>query len=58
MTINNGDVFDINQTVNSISRFLWLNGKWHYFEARHSAEYEYDQDMLTQMIEDNYGMGY
>ena len=25
--IINGDVFDIGQTINGVSKFLWLNGK-------------------------------
>jgi hypothetical protein len=48
--INNGDVFDIGQTVNGVSKFLWFNDKWHYFEERLSSEYEYDQDELTKLI--------
>lgn len=51
--IKNGDVYDIGQTVNGVSKFLWLNGKWHYFEERHSVEYEYDQNGLTQLIKDS-----
>ena len=32
LEIKNGDVFDIGQTVNGVSKFLWFNGKWYYFE--------------------------
>ena len=53
MNINNGDVFDIGQTVNGVSKFLWFNGKWYYFEERLSREYEYNQDDLTNLIYDN-----
>jgi hypothetical protein len=53
MEIKNGDVFDIGQTVNGVSRFLWFNEKWYYFEERLSSEYEYDQDDLTNLIHDN-----
>jgi len=53
MTINNGDVFDIGQTVNGVSRFLWFNDKWYYFEERLSREYEYDQNDLTKLVIDN-----
>jgi len=42
--LNNGDVFDIGQTVNGVSKFLWFNNVWHYFEERLSRVYEYDQD--------------
>jgi hypothetical protein len=52
-TIVNGNVYDIGQTVNGISRFLYLNGKWYYFEATFSREYEYDQDDLTKLLKEN-----
>ena len=32
--VKNGDVFDIGQTVNGVSKFLWFNQKWYYFEQR------------------------
>ena len=47
--INNGDVFDIGQTVNGVSTFLWLNNKWYYFTERMSDEYQYDQQELTNV---------
>jgi hypothetical protein len=50
MKINNGDVFDIGQTVNGVSKFLWFNNLWHYFEERLSRVYEYDQDELTKVV--------
>ena len=51
--IKNGDVFDIGQTVNGVSKFLWWNKKWYYFEERMTGEYEYDQEDLTKKILDN-----
>lgn len=51
--IKNGDVYNIKQTVNGVSKFLWFNNKWYYFnEERFSYldEYEYDQEDLTQTI--------
>ena len=48
--INNGDVFDIGQTVNGVSTFLWLNNKWYYFTERMSDEYQYDQQELTNVV--------
>jgi hypothetical protein len=51
--IKNGDVFDIGQTVNGVSKFLWFNDKWYYFEEQLSNEYEYDQDELTKLVIDN-----
>jgi hypothetical protein len=53
LEIKNGDVFDIGQTINGVSRFLWFNNKWHYFEERMSWWYEYDQDELTKLVRDN-----
>ena len=50
MVINNGDVFEIGQTVNGVSKFLFFNDKWHYFEERLSREYEYDQKELSKVI--------
>jgi hypothetical protein len=49
----NGDVYDIGQTVNGISRFLWFNDEWYYFEQRSSSKYGYDQDDLTKLILEN-----
>ena len=31
MIINNGDIFDIGQTVNGVSTFIYLNEKIYYF---------------------------
>jgi hypothetical protein len=53
MKINNGDVFDIGQTVNGVSKFLWLNNTWYYFEERMTYEYQYDQEDLTKLVNDN-----
>jgi hypothetical protein len=51
--IKNGDVFDIGQTINGVSNFLWWNKKWYYFEERMTREYEYDQEDLTRTINDS-----
>jgi len=51
--IKNGDIFDLGQTVNGVSRFLYLNGKWYYFEERLSHEYEYSQEDLTKQVREN-----
>ena len=48
--LQNGDVFHIGQTVNGVSKFLWFNNTWYYFEERLSREYEYNQNDLTQII--------
>jgi len=48
--IENGDVYDIGQTVNGVSRFLFFNNTWYYFEERFSMEYEYNQNEMTQTV--------
>jgi hypothetical protein len=48
--IENGDVFDIGQTVNGVNKILWFNNTWYYFEERMSWEYEYDQRDLTKLV--------
>ena len=53
ININNGDIYDIGQTVNGVSRFVWLNDKWYYFEQRFFSEYQYDNDDLTKLIIDD-----
>lgn len=49
--IKNGDVFDIGQTINGVSRFLWFNGSWYYYNHL-LAPYDYDQKELTDSIID------
>lgn len=49
--INNGDVFNIGQTINGVNQFLWFNDKWYYFIERFTREYEYDQQDLTKLIQ-------
>jgi hypothetical protein len=51
--IKNGDVFDIEQTINGVSKFLWINNKWYYFEERMTYEYQYNQEDLTKTVIDN-----
>lgn len=48
--LEEGDVWDIGQTVNGVSRFLWYNSKWFYFEERLTREYEYSGEELTALI--------
>lgn len=62
-SITNGDIFDIGQTVNGRSEFIYLDDKWYYYEAdkkRHCdfRPYEYDNDDLTDMIIEDDLMGY
>ena len=51
--IKNGDVFDIGQTINGVSKFLWFSNSWYYFEQRMSRIYEYDPSELRRIIADN-----
>ena len=53
LKLKNGDVFDIGQTVNGVSKFLWFNNIWYYFEERMSKSYEYDQSDLTKLVVEN-----
>ena len=47
---SNGEVYDIGQTVNGVSRFIYVEGKWHYFEERMFGEFEFNQNDLTIII--------
>ena len=51
--LDEGDVWDIGQTVNGVSRFLWFNNRWFYFEERLTREYEYDGNDLTKLIRED-----
>lgn len=54
ITIENGDVFDIGQTVNGVSKFMWLYNKWHYYNGEMTSyEYEYSQEDLTKLVLDD-----
>lgn len=56
MIIENGDVFDIGQTVNGVSTFLWFNNTIFYFTydmPNRDMEYEYDKEDLTKLVKDN-----
>ena len=48
--IKNGDVFDVGQTVNGVSRFLWFNDKWYYFVENMTRQYQYPQEDLTKLV--------
>ena len=50
--IKNGDVYDMGQTVNGVSRFLFFNEKWYYFEERLSRECRKDKSELTKLVND------
>ena len=50
---HNGDVFDIGQTVNGVSKFLYYNDKWFYYSEHITREYEYSHEDLTKLIHDD-----
>lgn len=54
--VGNGDVFDIGQTINGISKFIMIGGEWHYFDKTMSKRYEYDQDDLTSLVNNESGL--
>lgn len=55
MIINNGDIFDIGQTINGVSTFIYLNEKIYYFyDGKVQREYEYDQAEIYYLITFNY----
>jgi len=49
----NGNVYDIGQTINGVSRFLFFNYRWYYFVEGFTNEYEYDQQDLTKLVTEN-----
>jgi hypothetical protein len=55
MIINNGDIFDIGQTVNGVSTFIYLNEKIYYFyDDKIQREYEYDKKEIYYSITKDY----
>ena len=55
MIINNGDIFDIGQSVNGVSTFIYLNEKIYYFyDDKIQREYEYDKKEIYYSITTNY----
>ena len=47
--MNNGNIYDIGQTVNGVSRFLYINNKWYYARSLVFA-YNYDESELTKTV--------
>lgn len=55
MIINNGDIFDIGQSVNGVSTFIYLNEKIYYFyDDKIQREYEYNDKEIYYLITFNY----
>jgi hypothetical protein len=44
-----GDIYDIGQTVNGVSRFLYLDNNWYYARSL-VMRYNYDESELTKTV--------
>jgi hypothetical protein len=54
-----GDIFDIGQTVNGVSRFIFMDSKWYYYEDRAiGIEYEYSNEDLTDLVRNDAILSY
>jgi hypothetical protein len=47
--MKDGDIYDIGQTVNGTSRFLYLDGRWYYASSL-VMRYNYDESELTRSV--------
>jgi hypothetical protein len=47
--MNEGDIYDIGQTVNGVSRFLYLDNKWYYARSV-VMRYNYAESELTKAV--------
>jgi hypothetical protein len=47
-----GNIYDIGQTVNGVSRFLYINDKWYYARSI-VLKYNYDESELTKTVLDD-----
>jgi len=47
--MNDGYIYDIGQTVNGVSRFLYLDNKWYYARSL-VYRYNYDESQLIDLI--------
>jgi hypothetical protein len=47
--MKDGDIYDIGQTVNGVSRFLYLDNKWYYARSL-VIRYNYDESQLTKVV--------
>jgi len=44
-----GDIYDIGQTINGVSRFLYLDNKWYYARSL-VMRYNYEESDLTKIV--------
>ncbi len=52
--MKDGNIYDIGQTVNGVSRFLYINNKWYYARSLVFA-YNYDvSEMTKNVLEDDF----
>ena len=52
--MKDGSIYDIGQTVNGVSRFLYIRNKW-YYASPLVFIYNYDQNELTKtVLEDDF----
>ena len=52
--MKDGNIYDIGQTVNGVSRFLYLNNKWYYARSLVFI-YNYNHNDLTKtVLEDDF----
>lgn len=47
--MKDGDIYDIGQTVNGVSRFLYLDNNWYYARSL-VMRYNYDESELTKSV--------
>ena len=47
--MNDGDIYDIGQTVNGVSRFLYLDNNWYYARSV-VMRYNYAESELTKAV--------
>ncbi len=47
--MKDGDIYDIGQTVNGVSRFLYLDNKWYYARSL-VMRYNYEESELTKIV--------
>lgn len=58
MKFYNGDVYDIGQTINGISTFIFIENRWHYYTERLMRRFEYNEDDISSTIREDKLMGF
>jgi len=52
--LKDGDIYDIGQTVNGVSQFLYINNTWYYASSL-VFKYNYSESELTDLITSDEG---